>query len=85
MKMMPIQTPYRRSEMQGLIAEEIYMKAYEVYCYIYGPQQAMIEGGCRGGFSVGELVGFLYAASFPKDQWRHKVNEAFNGGMENIK
>lgn len=59
------------------------MRAYEVYCHVYVPQEAMVTGGCRGGFSVGELLVFLYAHSFPKTEWRDKVDEAFRG-MENI-
>lgn len=52
------------------------LAAYEVYRHVYGPQPAMITGGCRGGFSAGELIAFLYAADFPKDQWRYRVEEA---------
>lgn len=55
------------------------MRAYEVYCHVYSPQEAMVTGGCRGGFGVGELIAFLYARSFPKDQWRARVDEAWNG------
>lgn len=42
-----------------------------------------------GGFAevteiiVGELIAFLYARSFPKNEWRDRVNEAFEG-MENL-
>jgi hypothetical protein len=59
------------------------MAAYEVYCHMYGAQAAMVTGSCRGGFSAGELVAFLYARSFPKTEWRARVDEAFNG-MRNL-
>lgn len=55
------------------------LRAYEVYCALYGPQQAMITGGCRGGFSAGELIAFLYARGFPREEWRARVDEAFRG------
>ena len=55
------------------------MRAYDVYCAVYGPQPAMVTGGCRGGFSVGELIAFLYAAGFPKEQLTARVDEAFAG------
>lgn len=55
------------------------MKAYDVYCHVYGPQEALVTGGCRGGFSTGELIAFLYAHTFPKEQWRARVDEAFRG------
>ncbi len=63
----------------GLCPRVVTMAAYEVYCHVYGPQEAMITGGCRGGFSFGELIAFLYARSFPKAEWRARVDEAFNG------
>ncbi|MBB3010628.1 hypothetical protein [Cupriavidus alkaliphilus] len=55
------------------------MRAYEVYCHLYGEQEAMVTGGCRGGFGSGELIAFLYAHSFPKSEWRARVDEAFRG------
>lgn len=55
------------------------MLAYEVYCHLHGPQEAMVTGWCRGGFSSGELIAFLYARNFPKEQWRGRVDEAFRG------
>lgn len=55
---------------------EVTLRAYEVYCALYGPQPAMVTDGCRGGFGVGEIIAFLYARSFPKDEWRARVDEA---------
>lgn len=55
------------------------MKAYEVYCHLHRPQEAMVTGGCRGGFSTGELIAFLYAHAFPKSEWAVRVQEAFRG------
>jgi hypothetical protein len=55
------------------------MRAYEVYSHLYGPQKALITGSCRGGFGISELVAFLYAAGFPKSEWRARVDEAFRG------
>lgn len=55
------------------------LRAYEVYCALYGPQQVLITGTCRGGFGVGELIAFLYARSFPPEEWRQRVDEAFSG------
>ena len=85
-RLFPIQTRYDHGRKQAKVAESIYMAAYEVYSHVYAPQQAMIdlEKGCRGGFSLGELTAFLYARSFPKAEWRRRVDEAFNGGLENI-
>lgn len=80
----PVQHHYRRE--QAYCPEVVTRMAYEVYCAIHGPQPAMmdLEGrGCRGGFSAGELIAFLYARNFPKEQWRARVDEAFRG-MENL-
>jgi len=79
----PVQTIRAWNREQGKIPESIHMMAYEVYCEVHQPQLALIEGHCRGGFGMGELVAFLYAHSFPKEEWNDRVNEAF-GGIENV-
>jgi hypothetical protein len=71
----PVQTHDART--LGQLPTEVTLRAYEVYCHVYGPQEAMVTGGCRGGFGLGELIGFLYARSFPKEEWRRRVDEAF--------
>src|SRR2546429_612127 len=79
-RVFPIQTKPYVSE--GRVPEAVYMAAYEVYSAVYGAQPAMIdlEGrNCRGGFGTGELVAFLYARGFPREQWRHRVDQAFDG------
>lgn len=78
----PVQTPQGRRE-QGECPKVVTMAAYEVYSHVYAPQIAMVTGGCRGGFSAGELVAFLYARGFPKAQWRDRVDEAMHG-MRNL-
>ena len=77
MKKFPIQRTHKPLTENFTVPESTYMRAYEVYCEVYSPQEAIITGNCRGGFSVGELVGFLYARSFPKEEWRKRVDEAF--------
>lgn len=74
---MPMQTEccYRGGRVPTVVA----MRAYAVYSHVYGPQPAMVEGGCRGGFGAGELIAFLYAATFPKEEWRDRVDEALCG------
>lgn len=59
--------------------EDVVMRAYEVYCELYGPQPAMVDvaKGCRGGFGVNELISFLYARTFPREQWRARSDEGF--------
>ena len=76
-KQMPIQKGYSRRP--WTVTELVYMRAYEVYCAIYGEQKALVEGGCRGGFGAGELAAFLYARSFPREEWRARAEEAFEG------
>lgn len=74
----PVQIHYR-PHMAGRAPTAVTMRAYEVYCHVYHPQEAMVTGDCRGGFGIGELMAFLYARSFPKDEWRKRVDEAFCG------
>lgn len=38
---------------------ELHLEAYAAYSKKWAPQPAMIEGGCRGGFSTGELDDFI--------------------------
>lgn len=75
-----IQTGYGK---RGLCPKVVTMRAYEVYCHVFGGQQALVTGGCRGGFSTGELIAFLYAYSFPQAEWSARVDEALNGA-ENL-
>lgn len=75
-KTMPVQA-MTRDRKPAHVGVAVAMQAYEVYSHVYGPQQALIEGSCRGGFSTGELVAFLYAYPFPRGEWRQRVDEAF--------
>lgn len=77
-KQMPVQKPHNH-HIQGTIPEPVYMRTYEVYCALWGPQKAMVVDGCRGGFSVGEVIALLYARSFPQEEWRRRADEAFDG------
>jgi hypothetical protein len=74
----PIQVPTNRSG-SGAAPQAVTLAAYEVYSHVYGQQIALIEGSCRGGFSTGELIAFLYARSFPKSEWCDRVDEALAG------
>lgn len=76
----PIQTVDHRG---GKCPKVVTMRAYEVYSKVWGPQEALITGGCRGGFGTGELIAFLYARSFPKEEWDARFNEALRG-MEHV-
>ena len=60
MKQFPIQGSHLLPREQATVPEDVYMAAYEVYCHVYSPQEALITGHCRGGFGIGELVAFLY-------------------------
>lgn len=82
-KIWPIQQSHLRYGKQASVPKVVYMAAYEVYCHVYSPQQAIVEDDCRGGFGLGELTAFLYARSFPKEEWRARVDEAlFSKEME---
>ena len=74
----PVQLP-RVVSGKGRAPKTVTMAAYEVYVALYGKQEAMVTGGCRGGFHVNELVTFLYARGFPREEWRDRVNEATEG------
>lgn len=73
----PVQVP--NSSKIAMVSTVITLRAYEVYKHVYGDQPAIVTGNCRGGFSVGELIVFLYAYSFPKEEWKIRVEEALKG------
>ena len=75
----PVQTKRPNDRTPGQAPQVVTLRAYEVYRHIHGEQEALITGGCRGGFGTGELVAFLYAHSFPKAEWRQRADEAFRG------
>lgn len=76
----PVQTCDARG---GKLSTAVTKRAYEVYKHLYGPQDALITGWCRGGMSTGEIIAFLYARSFHPSEWNTRVHEAFEG-MEHI-
>ena len=78
----PVQTNRHRN-LSGKVPQCVSMRAYEVYSILFGEQIALVTGECRGGFGANELIGFLYAASFPRAEWRNRFNEAMTG-MEGI-
>ena len=63
------------------ISTAVTRRAYEVYCHVYGKQEALMVGNCRGGFSTGELIAYLYARAFPENEWRQRVDEVFKSMM----
>lgn len=73
----PVQT--NRWREQAFASSLVTLRAYEVYCHVHGPQEALVTGRCRGGFGAGELIAFLYARSFPKAEWSARVDEALDG------
>jgi hypothetical protein len=72
-----------RGRTPARVPTTVTMRAYEVYCHIWGPQKALTTGDCRGGFAMGELIALLYAYPFPKDEWYGRFQEAITG-MEGI-
>lgn len=78
-KLFPVQGGGRHSRGQGVLRESVYLRVYEVYCYVHGPQEAMVTGECRGGFGKGEIIAYLYASGFPRVEWRDRVDEALRG------
>jgi hypothetical protein len=68
-----------RNRRPATAPQVVTLRAYEVYKRVCGEQEALITGDCRGGFGVGELIGFLYARSFPESEWRQRFDEAMTG------
>jgi hypothetical protein len=77
----PVQRSRAPQYAQAYAPQAVTLKAYEVYKHVHGAQEAMVTGGCRGGFGTGELIAFLYASSFPKAEWSMRCEEAFRGAV----
>lgn len=75
----PVQRSHLLPRDRPVAPQIVTLRAYEVYRHLHGEQQALITGECRGGFGLGELAAFLYAHSFPKEEWRARADEAFRG------
>lgn len=58
------------------ISKAVALRAYEVYCHLYGPHDKLVTGWCRGGMGTGEYIRFLYAWPFPREEWSDRVQEA---------
>jgi hypothetical protein len=60
----------KRAPVQGWAAGipwDLHLEAYSAYCKQHGPQKALIEGGCRGGFATDELDMFIPG-------WRERIS-----------
>ena len=79
----PVQTHRTSSTKKSIVPSVVTLRAYEVYKALFGEQEAIITGSCRGGFGAGELVALLYARGFARIEWREKFDEALTG-MENL-
>lgn len=75
----PVQVRRFHSGEAATAPKVVTMRAYEVYCELFGKQEAMVTGDCRGGFGAGELIAFLYAHTFPRSEWRTRFDEALKG------
>lgn len=78
----PVQTR-GNGRTQAKVPAVVSLRAYEVYKRLFGEQEALITGWCRGGFGTNELIAFLYARTFPEGEWRDRFDEALIG-MEGI-
>lgn len=67
----------------GRVRGLVTLRAYEVYRELHGAQVALVTGECRSGFGAGELFAYLYARSFPREQWRARFDEALRGTERN--
>ena len=61
----------------GHVREEVARRAYDVYGSVHHQSFETLHE--RGGFSAGELIAYLYAHSFPRNEWGKRVREAFHG------
>ncbi len=77
-KTMRMQTN-RQERRPGALPLIVAETAYEVYAHLYGHSQSLARMGERGGFSAGEVIALLYARTFPRSEWRVRMDEALRG------
>lgn len=77
-KFHPVQWPSRRIH---CLPPEVTGKAYEVY-HLLWPGQTLERLNERGGFSTMEIIAFLYAHTFPPQEWEQRVDEALRREKE---
>lgn len=75
----PVQREWRYKHEEAVCPRAVTLRAYEVYAVVHGEQTALVTGNCRGGFGIGELIAYLYAYGFPRNEWRTRVDEALRG------
>ena len=75
----PVQRSHLLPRDSQVVPRVVHLRAYEAYVNVFGKQPAMIEGECRGGFGIGELVAFLYVRSFPVAEQKARFEEALEG------
>lgn len=75
----PIQTHALYGREKARLPTTVTLRAYEVYVALFREQPALITGECRGGFGVGEIIAFLYARGFPRQEWYDRFREALKG------
>jgi hypothetical protein len=61
----------RDAQLPAVVTE----RAFEVYDAIW-PGRTLDDINTRGGLGVREVVAFLYARSFPREEWRKRFDEA---------
>lgn len=71
----PVQWGSRHAQQYQELPADVVGKAYEVYHKLY-PGQTLERLNERGGFGIIEIVAFLYAHTFPPQEWNARVAEA---------
>lgn len=79
-KPLQVRSEVLRRRQPPCVPTAVHVAAYEVYSALFGEQPHMLEGDCRGGFGAEELIALLYAKSFPRDQWRARVDDCLESG-----
>lgn len=67
--------------MRRIIPWSLHLQAYEVYSHLFGADQSARRMADRGGFSECELIAFLSAHPFPRDEWQQRVDAYVSGAM----
>jgi hypothetical protein len=58
-------------------------RAFEIHVFMHGSEPSLKSINRRGGLSYPQLIAYLYAYGFPREECFDRVQEALNGVVVN--
>lgn len=72
-------------QLAGFVSSALFERAYEVYGHTHHQPLLPADLEHAGGFSHRELIAYLFAGNFPREEWHSRVIEGLNGVYTNAR